>query len=266
MPIHAFNLLLRSAIAIPGALGSTWLGLLFPVASFIIAQIVFLLVRGPAKMRAHWKQNVVEGLAVAGAAWSMLFLWCVVTTTYGDHVQLNKHIGEIHTALVSADSRQNAAVGRVVEDLGGRLSALQTSCSKIDGANEVLIRQTTAQQSSINNCQTQALKLLIPEAQQTTPLVLDEPSGTGPEWRMRWLLMTNKIVTPLTMIVRCNQPLSTLDFAPVGTDTMVGAPGRISQDAYQLFMSLPAWDKNSPLVVTMTYRGKADLACEFSRK
>ncbi len=174
MLYHLINLLHRAFLAVPTALGSTWLGLFFPLWGFIIAQVVILFADGWAKMKTHWRQNVIRGFAVAGAAWASLFLWCVFTTTYEDHVTLNAHIGELSKSVGRAEAHEDAAVRTVRQDLGDQLAGLRQSCAELTGAKKELDKRVGAQQDSINNCQTEAIKRLSPEPQKITILTLDD--------------------------------------------------------------------------------------------
>src|SRR5579859_6238838 len=87
MAHHLLNLLFEAASAVPRSLGSTWIGLFFPLWVFVVTEIVSILVYGWKSMSA-WIKNIATGTVVALVAWGVLFICCVVGTVYRDHTSL----------------------------------------------------------------------------------------------------------------------------------------------------------------------------------
>jgi hypothetical protein len=85
---HLVNLLVRSLLSLPGALGSTWLGILFPVVVALLGEIIGISLFGWAAMKQNWKRATGIGFAALGVGYTVLFLCMVVKTTYSDHINL----------------------------------------------------------------------------------------------------------------------------------------------------------------------------------
>lgn len=264
MPIHLYNLLLRSFIAIPTSLGATWLGLFFPLWGFLLTQIVILVADGVPAMRSHWRQNLIRGFAVAGVAWASLFLWCAVTTTYNDHMDLAKRTQTLHRLLGESEQRERDSVQTVRSEFGSQVSSLKENCAKIEGANGALVKQTTDQQGTINNCQTQALKLLAPDPMKVTPIVLEPPTGSGiGVHNMKWLVLVNRTITPINLAVVCQRGFESGQASIAGSGTRIGGASKVTDTQYQVNISSPAWGPQSPLIFEMSYYGSEDNACSF---
>jgi hypothetical protein len=88
MLAHLFNLLGRSFMHIPVALGSTWLGLLSPIIIALVGEGIGALFFGVQAMKANWKRATRIGLAAIAAFYTIVFLGCVITTAYVDHTDL----------------------------------------------------------------------------------------------------------------------------------------------------------------------------------
>jgi hypothetical protein len=266
MPIHLYNLLLRSFFAVPGSLGSTWLGLFFPLWGFLLAQVVILLADGWSKMKTHWRQNVVRGFAVAGAAWVSLFLWCIVTTTYEDHMGLAAKGQVLHQALATSDQHEKDAVQVVRTDLDSKLSTLRENCAKTEGANGALSKQTADQQDTINHCQQDALKLLTPEPFKIVPLVLEPANqGVGVQ-HVKWLVLVNRTVTPVNLHVGCQKRFVSASASILGSGMISGGTAKITDYLYQVNISTPAWSPESPLIFEMSFSGDSNNACSFAQQ
>jgi len=266
MPIHLYNLLLRAFLAVPTSLGSTWLGLFFPLWGFLIAQMVILFAGGWGQMKTHWRQNVVRGFAVAGVAWASLFLWCVITTTYEDHMDLSAKAQSLHLRLSGSAQHEKDSVQAVQSDLNSKIANIRQDCAKTEGANGVLTKQTADQQSTINNCQTQALKLLTPEEMKIVPLVTDPPNAGIGEQHVKWLVLINKAVTPVNLLVQCQKRFVSASASILGSGIMSGGTNRINDFQYQTNISTPIWSPESPLIYTMSYIGDQNNSCSFTQR
>jgi hypothetical protein len=263
MPIHFYNLLLRAFFAVPTSLGSTWLGLFFPLWGFLIAQVVILFSDGWGKMKTHWRQNVVRGFAVAGAAWASLFLWCVITTTYADHTGLAARVGTLRrTVDADAQHEQNTVAG-VRQDLGTQLSTIQQSCAEMKGANGALTKQATDQQGTINNCQTEALKLLAPEPMKLSVFEWSDDITDGVFHKATYLVVTNKPITPVNMIVSCDVALKEGVGSILGSGFMSGGSEVQQQKNLNVNINSPSWPAQTPLRIDLQYTSSRKAKCSF---
>lgn len=167
MLAHLFNLLGRSFMFIPKALGSNWLGLVSPVFIALVGEAIGILVFGWQAMKDNWRKATGIGLAAIGAFYTVVFLGCIFMTTYVDHIDLVTKNHDLHTRIGQGETHEEKSVQAVREDLGGKLSALKENCARTDGANGILTKQAADQQNTINNCQTEALKLLLPRRKKS---------------------------------------------------------------------------------------------------
>jgi hypothetical protein len=272
MPIHFYSLLLRSFEAIPSSLGSTWVGLFFPLWGFLVAQIFLLLSGGMVAMKSHWKQNLIKGLAVAAVAWASLYLWCVATTIYTDHVGLAAKALALNQQVRQSAQHERDAVQGAQTPLINQLSSLRESCAKTDGANWALERQTTAQQNSINNCQTQALKLLTPEPFKIVPILLKPAEGGIEVQHVQWLLITNKTITPVNLVVVCNKRPTSISANVIGGGAQLGGGNqKLSDYEYLLNIGSPAWSPDTPMTLDVSYSGDENsgdenIRCSFQER
>src|SRR5437764_5675567 len=131
MATHLAHLLARAFGNLPSSLGSNWLGLVFPFLVFLLTEVVTGFVRGWSNMMSHWKGNLLIGIAVAMFSWISLFLWCVVTTTYDDHMNLTHHIKELHqeNQTFSASAKDEKKVlNDKIDSLKGKLTQMTQKC------------------------------------------------------------------------------------------------------------------------------------------
>ena len=280
MLLHLLNLLFHSFFAIPGSLGSNWLGLIFPVGVVIAGEVIAGFVLGWDAVISNWKRATGIGFAALALMYTLLFGWCVVTTTYGDHLGLaNRVVALRHTVDADAGREQSALIS-VRQELGSQISDLQQSCAEMRGANGVLTKQTIDQQSSINSCQTQALKLLTPEPQKLTILTWEDKNLSGSDHQTTYLLLTNKEVNPTRIDGSCDVNLATTSAKPVENMPYSGGANIIQHfpqpssirynqplieaTLFQIVFSLPAWEPTEPIRLDITYKSSRPALCHFN--
>lgn len=92
------------------------------------------------------------------------------------------------TARLTAHEKEEAAKNT-------EIAKLTTECAVKDGVNQTLQGQNRDQQSTINGCLSQAIKLLTPEALKITAIGFDVTEDAKATIKSaRTLLITNKIV------------------------------------------------------------------------
>ena len=193
----------------------------------------------------------------------LIFLGCIFTTTYNDHSDLVTRNHGLRLEIGGYKDHEEKSVQKVKEDLGGKLSDLRENCAKTEGANGILTKQAADQQNTINNCQTQALKLLTPEAQKTTPLVLEDTVVDGVEHKAKFLILTNKTVTPVRMIVNCNRAVRDGFASILGSGVMTGGTTNQTPTALNVGIDSPAWTPISPMIVAFSYTSSSLIQCGF---
>jgi hypothetical protein len=240
-------------------IGTTILGRIVDVA-FASSLAIAVLVKknkeqGWRGMLGHWRQEYKAGLRFAMWAaiviYTPVIIWAIGKAVYEDHQYFVDTAKRLHVAI----THNEASFSGVRQGLENDISGLKTKCSGFEGANGVLQSQNRDQQQTINNCQTQAIKFLTPEKMEYTILSLSldkRPDGTA-KWT--WLVLTNKVVTPVRMTVACDKPISE------GSSFMVGniAHGQpTSHDATSFGISIdnPAWTPKTPMGVSFVYAGE----------
>jgi hypothetical protein len=99
---------------------------------------------------------------------------------------------------------------------------------------------------------------------QDHPLVLDNDATNAPLRKVRWLVISNKTVTPVMMTVVCDRSIEEGDVWVVGTGAMIGGAAKLAPQVLQVGVSTPAWSPTSPLLVTLSYRGDEKITCSFN--
>ena len=162
------------------------------------------------------------------------------------------------------EADQAAEFQREIGNLRGEYADLKGRCQYQAGVMDTLGKQNRDQQNTINNCQTQAIKLLTPSEQKTTVLFFDKEDKNEIK-TVRFLLLTNKSVTPVNMRVVCNAYLETAMIGPIGSGNMsMGAgPARLAPNAFDLSVESPAWTPTTPFVAIVHYGGDKDIMCSF---
>src|SRR5258708_17242538 len=102
---------------------------------------------------------------------------------------------------------------RMTLERDSAVNAARVECAFKNGANETLQKQNRDQQTLIAACQNQAIGLLKPEPFKETILYLDDFHAGKPNPAMksaRFLILTNKTITPVRMAIGCNSSISEL--------------------------------------------------------
>jgi low affinity Fe/Cu permease len=244
---------------LPSSLGSNWLGLLFPLLVFLLTQAISGFVNGLQYMKDHWKKNIILGFAVAGAAWTCLFGWCVITTVDADHGELNARVRTLHNARDSVVKISEAKK----QEITNAMNELKVQCATKDGTNQTLQNQNRDQQSTINRCFSEAMKLLTPEPLHVSGVAFDNEPLDGTTTRVRWLVITNKTLTPARLNMSCNGDLLTADASIAGSTAMLGRAAMVSTRVVAIDINSPPFSPTSPIIVTMTYRNSPTMGCNF---
>ncbi len=236
----------------PSLVGSNWGGLLFTAVIFLVTEAV-LWKWGDIKSR--WGRSALIGFAVALIGWMLLFGVSAFLILYDDHRN-----------LVGATARIKRTLRMDRDNSHRELLSNRLDCAKQQGENETLQKQNRDQQSSINGCLTQAMKLLTPESQETSILYMDglQPANTpaGVQGSV-FLLMTNKIVTPFRMDIARDSPLTDLQVIPLSTGgTRMGGAARSAETAFSVNIGSPAWTPTAPFLAEIYHKTKA-VRCNF---
>jgi len=264
MLAHLFNLLGRAFAAIPPTLGSNWFGLVFTVIIILIGEGIGLYFFGWQAMKANLKRATGIGFAALGVGYTLVFAWCVVTTTFNDHIALATRVHDLHSAVDGDKAHEVASIQEVRTSLGGQLSELKEKCAKTEGANGILAKQAADQQGTINNCQSQAIKLMEPTAFSYDAMPFESTPENGNQ-KSTWLIVTNKSQTPVLFTVTCTSEILSLD-AGIVAQQYAGRASRYTDKEWTFRISSPAWTPHAPIVVHTVTKGEGVLSCEYGAK
>lgn len=264
---HLVNLLIRSAILVPSRIGSNWGGLVFTLVAFAVTEAALW---KWGDMKGRWTRSALIGLGVVIVAWIGLFACSTVLTIYDDHQNLAGAAARIKRDGVTQTRALADQLQATRNDLGRQLGELRTGCAVKDGINQTLQNQNRDQQTTINGCLTQAMKLLTPVEQKITPVFLDQDFETLATRKMRWLVVTNKVITPVHVVANCTQGVTYMNSADLsilgGGSTgiqMGNENGRLSSSQWEL-KEPGSWSPESPLLVTIKYIGQQSVVCGFN--
>ena len=275
MLVHFVGLLVRVWGAFTASLGNTTLGfflpiLVVPITGFSLFIGLTAIREGRQSVKDHLRRTLglAAIVAVAGEflVYGLLAEWMGVKTIYRDHIYLTGVAARLHQNLINKDSLDRQSFAPVENSLQAKLTQLQGQCLKQQGVAETLETQTRTQQSTINNCQTQALRLLAPVTQKTTLLTLEGAAKSSEGWNVSWLLLTNKEVTPANFIVSCSHEIKELSIDVVGYGGMMSGASKITPYVFMTGVSSPAWTPESPLRIHETFVGDENQSCSFTLK
>ena len=145
----------------------------------------------------------------------------------------------------------------------GQIADLNGQNQYKSGVVDTLGKQNRDQQNTINNCQTQAIKLLTPQPLKWMPLAWDHiPDGTAT--KSEWLLLTNKPVNPVDLLVSCSGTITSLTARIVASPTTAQAAS-LGQNQWEVKITSPTWDPINPVRIdTVIANSSDDAVCRFT--
>jgi hypothetical protein len=268
----AVNILFRSWSDFTDSLGSTTLGFFAPQVVPAVALAIYIVIvfrrAGWAGVKEHIGKTlgIAAGVAIAAeiAVYGLILILTVPRTIYSDHVSLAHRVQALSDAVHGDQSHETRSVQSVRTVLEQQISDLREMCARLDGSNQVLVKQTTAQQSTINGCLNQAVKLLTPAPLNVTPVSLfDDPSPDGGRV-VRMVVLSNKIITPVRLAADCDRPIKAVVASIVpGDPTAKGETHVVGQNSFFVAIPSPVWSPTSPILLNISYVGENPLNCIF---
>jgi len=256
---HLVNLLVHSAAIAPTRISWNWGGVAFAVFVFAATELALW---WSGEMTGRWTKNVLIGLGAVVVSWIGLFVVSIVLTVFDDHQNLAGAAARIKKDGAFRRDGLISQLNSTRDGLGGQIANLKTSCAVKEGINQTLQAQNRTQQSTINGCLNQAMKLLTPEAQKITALVLH--SEEEPQNMVEFIVIINKTVEHPRVTVQCNKVVTGAQINIVGTLTSSnGGMIRDSDNAWEVEILSPAWSQTSPLYARLIYQGSKGIGCSF---
>ena len=260
-----------------GAIGTTVVGWLVDLAFASSLAIAVLFKKnkehGWRAMLDHWRREYKEGIRFALLCALIIYMpviiWSIGKAIYEDHEYF------VGTAKnLRASIRQNAAASHGIQrDLEGQISDWKATCAGFESANGVLTNQNRDQQNTINNCQSDAIKLLTPPPLKIKARVyaIDTKTATFHAQRVNYfevVAITNKSVTPVDITVSCDQDFRLMGDGPsLGRGIMVRAGegfSRPDSKSVRYKIQSPAWTPDDPVGITVGTQ-TPDLNCQIVR-
>jgi hypothetical protein len=226
------------------------------------------------------KAHLTRDAALMVCVYALLFIGVICKGIYLDHLNLVKT-----ARAVKVEANQNSVLASsnlqsVKNDLNGQIVSWSQRCAKDEGVSETLQKQNGDQQNTINNCQTEAMKLLTPESQKITVLTWEDKVVNGTDHEASYLLLTNRIVTPVRIDGSCDVSITAISADPIGIGTYSGGASVIgrspsptslrfnqqreqSRTQFSVSFSLPAWTPTSPIRMRVSYTSLRTAGCNF---
>lgn len=273
--------LIKSFIDTVSFIGTNNTGLLFTVlvAGATIWRAIYPQFKqhGWAGVRSNWWKLIGEGVLIGVGAFLLVWAGHLIAAPYGlyTEVQAQGHKSEQQSEhrirhLVSTCATEKSSLFQEINNWRIAATEAKTEAALKEGIDETLQKQNRDQQSSINGCLSQAMKLLAPAPFKMTALKLDVPGAIEPQnaaiKTADILLLANQSVTPIRLVTVCTGPIVNFSSSVVGSGIRSGNDYRLSYNTYQTSISLPAWTPDSPLLVSVQYRGGADFNCNFKKQ
>jgi hypothetical protein len=259
----------KALLSLPAFLGNNWVGAFFACACvfFYERQSLYglesfraatgtsekLRVLGDFLME-HWKRTVKLW------TWILLFFW--IGHTLDLVRQNNDSLGTENITLSATNSKAEQTCTNQKTDL--RIAAA-TEKTRAD----TLSTQNRDQQTSINNCQTEAVKLLTPIPQKTIPVLFEAKNFNGGAHFDRYVVLTNKSVDRVRIEVKCN-----LDFR-IEVSMFAEEAGRpyrlpnleqVSSKFWVVRIDSPAWTPENPILLNIWNEAPTATKCTFEER
>ena len=84
--------------------------------------------------------------------------------------------------------------------------------------------------------------------------------------RAEWLVLSNKIVTPVTLLMSCNRELASAKLSSEASRVAFTGETKISATQWELSMSAPVWGPTAPLSAVAEYSGEEEIYCTFTSR
>jgi hypothetical protein len=203
------------------------------------------------------------GALIVLALWTLLFLYCLIATIFADHTDLVAGVRDVGARLERTKTDDASRFLAETSRLRSEMERQEKDCAVKEGINQALQRQNGDQQGTINGCLSQAMKLLTPQPFQLNVLLLDNEFTETSLRRTRWIIVTNKIVTPVLMQVSCNRDIERTYVWIIGSGIRGGGEDRVTPRVFSINIVTPAWSPATPMLVSVWSKGDENIACIF---
>jgi hypothetical protein len=170
--------------------------------------------------------------------------------------------GELEKQQVARTTDTDSATNKY-DLLKFNFDDLNARCKYQSGVIDTLTTQNRDQQNSINLCQTQAIRRLQPVPDKTVAFPVKSLPGPN---AATYIMLTNKTVSPVTIEVTCDSPITDLQGGPINTTIMTYSPAYlVGKNAWSFTIATPPWAPDYPIVISFKYPGPNEPKCDFRR-
>jgi|GEM_PF-2008480 len=141
--------------------------------------------------------------------------------------------------------------------LQGDCNSLSSQFQYKSGVVDALASQNRDQQNTINNCQTQAVKLLVPIPLQVVPIAITKDKDVDGKWQDVWVVVVNKRTSPVNLAIQCDQNVSDVrvNVPEDGRGVRYGTRGGEGMSNVALVdLKFPDATPTNPMIVSFRHR------------
>lgn len=215
---------------------------------------------GWSSLKRNWPKVIGEGALLGAGAFLLIWICHLIAAPYGLYTEVEAKNQEAARSCAHEEKQLSGQLGT----LSSQLTEIKTDRAVKEGIIQTLERQNRDQQKTVNGCLSQAMTLLSAKPFRMTILKLDLPHIAN-AWNV--LLITNQVVSPVTIKVVCNAPVVRVTSEIIGGGVRLGNDSRLTPDSYETTVSLPPWTPEAPMLVTAEHQGHdEDFSCRFYRQ
>jgi hypothetical protein len=259
-------------------------GIAFAILVLLLTILWLVKKHGWTDAMKHWWRTAGEGLVIAIVAWVLILIVHLIWEPYHIQEDMAKNRSQLQKVydqqgseftICRANFQTEQAKTQLLSD---RVTSQQAIINSQQGTfnaqqNTFNAQQATlsAQQTTMNSCMATLGDLEKPQPLKITPFPLGVVEGrknpTVARYSTDFVLLTNKIITPVRLVVTCEPGLVQAGGGVLGTAGSMGGGWNIlpSPKSYGIGFSSPAWTPDSPMLVTI-FSNEKITGCSFSEQ
>lgn len=273
-----FSWFWQAFLTMPEFLGNNWVGALFAGICVFFYETHSFGKSEPFKNATTPKQQLRSLGAFLMAHWGTTLRWWVFVLAmfYVGHaldlVRQNSGTLSSQNVNLAADKRE------IISSCASEKSNLRVEVAANKTRADTLDKQNRDQQNTINNCQTQAIKLLTLPPISIHTVEDDIPIFDGKKTLVFVIGITNRDISPVDVNLSCDADFQSiaLDSNPNARIHMPSLGGvevqmdtrssQITPRLIYIHIGQPPWTAEHPLMYPIVTGGSQRIQCEFKRK
>jgi hypothetical protein len=261
-----------------------WQAIAFAVLVLLLTILWLVKKHGWKDAMKHWWRTAGEGLVIAIVAWVLVLIIHLIWEPYHIQDDMAKNRSQLQKVYDQQGNEFSTCKANFQTEraktqlLGDRVTSQQAIINSQQGTfnaqqNTFNAQQATlsAQQATMNSCMATLGDLEKPQPLKITPfhlgVVEDRKNPALAQYSTDFVVLTNKIITPVRLVVTCEPGLVQAGGGVLGTATITGGGWNIlpSPKSIGIGFSSPAWTPDSPMLVTVYSKEKVT-GCSFSEQ